>query len=67
MDKMEIKQFVEKWMKGYEPDTFIPNQYGNYVYSSGPSSIDLPSFFEDLLEDYIESLRPLVEQGMTKM
>lgn len=48
-----IKQYVKKWMDGHEPDTFVKNQHGNFIYSSDPSSLNLVAFFEELLEDYL--------------
>jgi len=50
----EIKKYVEEWMDGHEPDTFIQNEHGVYLYSAGPVSINLKLFFESLLEDFIE-------------
>jgi hypothetical protein len=43
-------------MDGQEPDTFVKNKYGNYIYSAGSSSLNLVCFFECLLEDYIDEL-----------
>lgn len=57
-----IKDFVQKWMDGHEPDTFIKNKHGKYIYTAGPTSLDLPSFFEELLEDYISEHSALKEQ-----
>jgi hypothetical protein len=51
-----IKEFVKKWTDGQEPDTFVKNEHGNYIYSAGYSSLNLVSFFEFLLEDYIDEL-----------
>ena len=51
--KAEIKKFVEEWMNGYEPGTFIKNERGAVIYSAGPSSLNLTIFFEELLEDFI--------------
>jgi hypothetical protein len=48
------EKFVEKWMQGHEEDTFIKNEYGNYIYSAGASSLNLKIFFEMLLQDFIE-------------
>ena len=53
---IKIKKFVKKWMEGHEPDTFIANKYGNYIYSAGPTSINLTIFFEELLSDYLEEI-----------
>lgn len=49
----EIKKFVKEWMDSHEPDTFIKNEYGNYIYSYGSSFINLVCFFELILEEYI--------------
>ncbi|MEA1849215.1 hypothetical protein U9K52_09850 [Chryseobacterium sp. MHB01] len=51
--RKEISKFVQEWMDGHEEDTFIKNEHGVYLYSSGPASLNLKSFFEDLLEDFI--------------
>jgi hypothetical protein len=53
-DREKIKQLVQDWMKSHEEDTFVKNQYGNYIYSSGASSINLVCFFEHILEDYLD-------------
>src|SRR5574343_290103 len=57
MEKKEISKFVEKFMKTYEPDTFIPNKHGQYIYRSEnlASGINLVAFFEELLEEYAQS------------
>jgi hypothetical protein len=49
-----IKQYVAKWMDEHEPDTFVKNQHGNVIYSTGHSSLNLIAFFENLLEDYLD-------------
>ena len=54
--KEHIKEFVKKWMDEHEPGTFVKNEHGNYIYSAGHSSLNLVSFFEFLLEDYIDEL-----------
>lgn len=54
MSNEEIKKFVKKWMEGHEPDTFIPNKHGQYIYSAGPVSLNIVAYFEMLLEDYVE-------------
>lgn len=58
MTKEEIEQYVKEWMDGHEPDTFIQNEYGVYLYSAGPVSINLKLFFESLLEDFVEDKFP---------
>lgn len=52
--KINIEKYVKEWMDGHEPDTFIKNDHGVYLYSSGPVSLNLKVFFESLLEDFIE-------------
>lgn len=56
--KNKIELFVKEWMDSHESDTFIKNKNGNFMYKSecGRSSINLPLFFEDLLEDFYEKL-----------
>jgi hypothetical protein len=49
-----VRAFVKEWMEGHEPDTFITNEHGNYMYSAGPTSINLVAFFEELVQDYID-------------
>lgn len=53
MNKDEIEKYVKDWMDGHEPDTFIQNEHGVYLYSAGPVSINLKLFFESLLEDFV--------------
>lgn len=53
MNKEEIEKYVKDWMDGHEPDTFIQNEHGVYLYSAGPVSINLKLFFESLLEDFV--------------
>lgn len=48
MNKDEIEKYVKDWMDGHEPDTFIQNENGVYLYSSGSVSINLKLFFESL-------------------
>ena len=55
MTKEEIKEFVQEWMNSHEQDTFIKNEHGVVLYSSGHTSLNLTCFFEDLLTDFIES------------
>jgi hypothetical protein len=49
-----VRAFVKEWMEGHETDTFITNEHGIYVYSAGPTSINLVAFFEELVQDYID-------------
>lgn len=50
----QVQKYVQEWMNGHEPDTFIKNEHGVYLYSAGPTSVNLQIFFESLLEDFIE-------------
>jgi hypothetical protein len=49
-----VRDFVKEWMEGHESDTFIANEHGTYMYSAEPTSINLVSFFEELVVDYID-------------
>lgn len=53
--KEKIKQEVILWMESYEPGTFVKNEHGAYIYSAGHSSINIEIFFQELLEDFIET------------
>lgn len=55
--KAEIEKFVKEWMEGQEEDTFVKNEHGVYIYRAGHSRINLKAFFEELVEDWIESKR----------
>lgn len=57
--QIKVEQFVQEWMNGHEEGTFIKNQHGQVIYSSGPSSLNLTAFFEILLKDYIEAQQAL--------
>ena len=50
----EIKEYVQNWIDGHEPGTFVKNEHGVYLYSSGAVSLNIKAFFEMLLEDFIE-------------
>lgn len=54
MTNTEIEKYVEKWMQLHEPDTFVANEHGVYIYQSGHSYINIRVFFENLLKDFIE-------------
>lgn len=54
MKTKEIEEYVKQWMNGYETTTFIKDEYGRYMYTSGAVSLNIEAFFIDLLEDYIE-------------
>lgn len=56
--RKSIEKYVEDWMNGHEEDTFIKNEYGVYLYSAGPTSLNLKIYFETLLEDFIEDILP---------
>lgn len=49
---MNKEEIVKRFMATYEPDTFLKNKHGVYLYYSqnGVSGINLESFFEDLVE-----------------
>lgn len=51
--EVDVKEFVKKWMDSHEPDTFVRNAFGVPIYTAGYSSINLESFFEILLSDFI--------------
>jgi hypothetical protein len=57
--KIKTKEFVKKWMDGHGDDTFVKNKHGVYVYtdSTGASSLNLESFFEDIIDDYADQLK----------
>jgi len=59
--KEDAKTFVKNFIDSYEPDTFNRNERGELWYTSGHSGINLTTFFEELLEDYIDS-NPLQHQ-----
>jgi hypothetical protein len=56
LKREQIKEFVKRYMQSHEPDTFIPNKHGAYIYYSenGVSGINLEAFFEEILEDFVE-------------
>jgi hypothetical protein len=58
-NKLNTKEFVKQFMASYEPDTFIKDKHGRYMYKSecGRSGINVEAFFEDLVEDLIEHLK----------
>lgn len=51
----EINEFVKKWMDSHEPDTFVKNKRGVYIYCAGHSYLNLTCFFNELLKEFIES------------
>lgn len=56
------EEFVQKFIDSHEPDTFVKNEYGTYMYSAGASSINLKSFMADLLMDYEDSRQSEIDQ-----
>jgi len=63
--KKDVDKYVRDWMNGHEPDTFIKNEHGVYMYSAGPVSLNLKVFFQSLLEDFIEDkLNPNHYEGV---
>lgn len=55
MTKDGIREFVKNYIDSYEEDVFIRNQYGQLIYSSGASSLNLEVFFEDIIETFLEN------------
>jgi hypothetical protein len=53
MTRQKIAEYVQKWMDEHEPDTFVKNKFGVPIYSAGHSSLNIQTFFEMLLEDFI--------------
>lgn len=51
---LKVKEYVKNWMDGHEPDTFPKNEHGVSVFSNGATSLNIKSFFEDLLTDFID-------------
>lgn len=54
---MTTKQFVKEWMDSHEPDTFIKDEQGRYMYRAKHVSLNLEAYFTYLLEDYIEHIK----------
>lgn len=52
--KEEIEKYVQDWIDSHESDTFIKNEHGVYLYSSGAVSLNIKVYFEMLLEDFIQ-------------
>jgi hypothetical protein len=52
-----IRQYVQEWINSHEPDTFIKNEHGQYIYTAKHSSLNLAVFFEEILEEYTATLR----------
>lgn len=65
MKTIEIKKYVQEWMDGHEPDTFVKNEHGVVIYSAGHSSLNLKAFFENLIEDFVSD-NPLPVVKMQK-
>lgn len=64
MNNKQIEEYVEKWMKSHEPDTFVANEHGAYIYENKHSYINIQAFFENLLEDFIEDNKEKLLKGM---
>ena len=56
MTNKEIEQYVQSWMNGHEPDTFVKDANGKIMYTAKHSTLNLTLFFEDLLRDFIDSI-----------
>jgi len=63
MTKQDIKQFVQQWMDAHEPDTFIKDESGNYMYRAGSVSLNLKWYFEMLLQDFVEENNPFINSN----
>lgn len=63
MTKQKIDEYVQKWMDGHEPDTFVKNNHGVPIYSAGASSLNIQTFFEMLLEDFINDDEVVLPQA----
>lgn len=48
-----IENYVKNWIEQQEPDTFVKNKNGEFMYSANHSTLNLTIFFQMLLEDYI--------------
>lgn len=55
-EKTNIEKFVEDWINGHEPDTFVKDEYGRYMYKSGSSNINIEVFFQEICKDFLEHL-----------
>jgi len=53
MTKQKISEYVQKWMDGHEPDTFVRNENGKALYTAKYSTLNIQIFFENLLADFI--------------
>lgn len=53
--KIDVKEFVKRFIKSYGDETF-PETADIMASMSNGSSINIPVFFEELLEDYIEEI-----------
>ena len=51
------RKFVKEWMEEHEIDTFIKDESGRVMYTSGGTTINLVHYFEELLEDFDEKLQ----------
>lgn len=51
------RKFVKEWMEEQEIDTFIKDESGRVMYTSGGTTINLVHYFEELLEDFDEKLK----------
>lgn len=53
MTRKKISEYVQKWMDGHEPDTFVRNEKGKALYTAKYSTLNIQIFFENLLADFI--------------
>jgi len=54
MNQKDIEKFVEKFMASQEPDTFVKNEHGQYMYTAARTTLNLKTYFEDIIEAFIE-------------
>ena len=53
LDNLQI--FVKQWLESQEDKKFFePDKNGNVMFKRGALSINLPSYLEMILEDYLE-------------
>lgn len=58
-NKTAVKEFVQRYINSHEPDTFARNENGLMMYQLKHSGINLESFFEDIIEDFISEQNEL--------
>lgn len=66
---MNKEEIVKRFMATYEPDTFLKNKHGVYLYYSqnGVSGINLESFFEDLVEYVLDQQTEQLKKEVSEL